>query len=81
VSYRCDFCGAAVPPGTRLKLVTVDTRSRQYEPRLGANVFKKFQGHDQKGVRTVKDDPGGRGWEIVSTRAGCGACLPKQTER
>lgn len=81
MSYRCGFCGAAVPAGTRLKLVTTDTRPRSYGPRSAANSFKKFQGNDQKGVKTVKDDPGGQGWEIAAVRAACASCPVNSTAR
>jgi hypothetical protein len=66
-----------VPPGTRAQHVAREVRARVYPARKGVNRFVMKNGRivkDEKGIPVGRDDPGGRGGEIVCEALACPAC-------
>lgn len=57
--YRCGFCGRTSKPGERASRVITEIREKIYPYRKGVNTLKI------EGKKEVRDDPGGRGTEIV----------------
>ena len=70
--YRCEVCKELVPPGTVSKKVVVETREVNYPRRAAANRPKPG---DSK--RERRDDPGGRGSEIVREVIACPRCASR----
>ena len=66
--YRCDMCKTIVPQKTTSHEVPAEVRIREYAPRP-----KPTKGKNKKRVR---DDEGGRGWEIARSEVVCAKCLP-----
>jgi hypothetical protein len=75
--YRCDQCGATVPPRNRARRVVVETRERIYPARLKANRVVSFVNGKRKVV--LKDDPGGFGEETVREVVVCQTCSTTRT--
>ena len=66
--YRCEICGAVVPPAVAAHRVVVATRQTDYPSRHKVN-------HVRIGRKmTHVDDPGGTGVEIVREALVCAAC-------
>ncbi len=75
MAYRCGICDNPQRPGTRAHSMVLDTRDRVYEKRKEANEYTaKPEPDERKGKRMLKDDPGGRGWEIVREAKACAKC-------
>jgi hypothetical protein len=70
--YRCELCGAIAPSHTRSYLVALETREKVYP--LRPEVFRAKQMVHGKEKEVWKDDPGGRGWEIVREARACPSC-------
>ncbi|MFO0965940.1 MAG: hypothetical protein U0793_10205 [Gemmataceae bacterium] len=71
--FRCQRCHCVVPPGTPCQRIVLRRRSKAYPQRARANVVV-VQGKNGKPKKEYRDDPGGRGQEIVEEAAVCAAC-------
>ena len=71
--FVCSICGRAQAPRVKSHRVVVETRPRVYPFRLKANRLPRI---DSRGRRRVleRDDPGGRGREIVREAVACPGC-------
>jgi hypothetical protein len=70
--FRCQHCGVVVPPHTSVELVVLETRPRVYP--LRRKVQRELVWNDILRKREKRDDPGGRGHEIVRQIAVCPPC-------
>jgi rubredoxin len=71
--FRCQICGASVPPRVRAARVVVRQRTKQYPYRPRANVIYRPD-HNGKVKEYEIDDPGGTGWEIAKEALACPIC-------
>jgi hypothetical protein len=65
--FYCEFCGELAAPRTPCRLVVVETRLAQFPPRPRANPTPHL-------TPKYRDDPGGRGRQIVRERRACPRC-------
>ena len=79
--FVCHLCGTVVPPRNKSNPVVIETRARNYPARHKANKVRR------KKKPEYREDPGGRGWEIVREVQACASCashhetpLPVRTE-
>ncbi|MEZ4473252.1 MAG: hypothetical protein R3F60_21195 [bacterium] len=70
--YRCDLCSKVVPPGTPAERVVTDVRPTSFPTRLKCQTTG-LRKHRYKRARW-RDDPGGRGHQIVAEAQVCPAC-------
>jgi hypothetical protein len=69
--YRCEECGAVVPPGVPAVKQVVETREREYPVRQ-LDPSRQPKGRARR--RRRPGDPGGSGREIVHERVVCPRC-------
>jgi len=86
MSYKCEICGAVVPPKIRAMRVALKTRVKYYPYRPKANPgFQTKNGQILRPLRKSRkrsdriDDPGGRGVELVKEVFACRACVEKNS--
>lgn len=80
--FPCGICHTMTRPGEKATRIVTATRNASYPFRRGAHRFRKEK------KRWIKDDPGGRGMEVVSEALACNKCavaaglmtLPPQRE-
>ncbi len=73
--FQCHFCGETVPPGTKSRNVVVGKREKIYPSRNNVN---RVPGRRRKNSR---DDPGGKGFEIVKEVQACPSCAADKAEK
>ncbi len=69
--FVCELCGTLVPPRMKANQVVTETRARNYPARQNAQKIKR------KKKPLYREDPGGRGWEIVTEANACQPCAAK----
>lgn len=75
MSYRCEDCKTIQPPKTKPYRLAVQTETVIYPFRSKVNQFKTDGGWE------TRDDPGGRGWQIVRELVLCHWCFVDQKSR
>lgn len=68
--YLCENCFSNIPANQPSFKFTIQKRTKQYPKRPKVHVFI-----DKQGKKQVKDDPGGKGHEIVKEIRVCKSCL------
>lgn len=69
MSFRCGICGVQQPPRSKATRVITETREKVYPVRMSAHHYRDREGHEQ-----VRDDPGGKGVEVVREVLACESC-------
>lgn len=67
--FKCDGCGNSSKPREKMVRAVMSRREVRYASIRDAHEYK-----DKWGIKRVKDDPGGRGWEVVVEHKLCGGC-------
>jgi hypothetical protein len=75
--FRCQMCRRVVLPRIPSHRLVLKWRSKVYPFRSEANVFYRKPEANKKRKRIVRDDPGGRGKEIVQEVRVCPECTAK----
>lgn len=72
MSFRCGICGVQQEPRSKATRVVTETREKIYPERRQVHQFKNKEGHQE-----IRDDPGGKGQEIVKEVLACEGCVAK----
>lgn len=94
--FKCQNCGANVPPSTPLTLITVELREKTYPlrpviypPEAPAHLKRRHKtlkvnkriSDEEKEKRRWLPDPGGHGFEISKQVKVCPVCATELKER
>jgi hypothetical protein len=69
--FICQLCWIYTKPREKAFRIVTQIREKIYPPRPNAHTFIP---RDEPGKKVIKDDPGGRGFEIAKEVLACQAC-------